>query len=72
MERCIINAFEYFGGVPKEVLTDNMKIVVDHKEARRIVWNSQFADFVAEIGFVSTVCKVRKPQTKGKVERLVR
>ena len=25
LERCIVNAFSYFGGMPKNVLTDNMK-----------------------------------------------
>lgn len=72
MERCMLNAFRYFGGVPEKVLTDNMKTVVDHREAGNVVWNPQFADFAAEIGFIPKVCKVRKPQTKGKVERLVR
>lgn len=71
MERCMVNAFRYFGGVPKEILTDNMKTVVDHREAGKVIWNPQFEDFAAEIGFVPKVCNVRKPQTKGKVERLV-
>lgn len=72
MERCMLNAFQHFGGVPKEILTDNMKTVVDHREAGEVIWNPQFTDFAAEIGFVPKVCKVRRPQTKGKVERLVR
>ena len=71
MERCILNAFSYFGGVPKEVLTDNMKTVVIGREAGKIIWNPQFADFAVDMGFLPKVCKVRKPQTKGKVERLV-
>lgn len=71
MERCMIHAFEYFGGVPEIVLTDNMKTVVDHREARQTVWNSKFADFASDMGFVPKVCRVRRPQTKGKVERLV-
>ncbi len=54
------------------MLTDNMKTVVDHREAGRVIWNPQFANFATEIGFISKVCKVRKPQIKGKVERLVR
>ena len=33
LERCILNAFEYFGGVPDVVLTDNMKTVVLKHEA---------------------------------------
>lgn len=72
MERCMLNAFQYFGGVAREILTDNMKTVVDHREAGEVIRNPQFADFAAEIGFVPKVCKVRRPQTKGKVERLVR
>ena len=71
MERCMLNAFQYFGGVPKEVLTDNMKTVVTGREAGKVIWNTQFSDFAVEMGFVPKVCRVRTPQTKGKVERLV-
>ena len=71
MERCILNAFSYFGGVPGEILTDNMKTVVAGREAGKTIWNEQFADFAADMGFVPKVCRVRRPQTKGKVERLV-
>ena len=72
LERCMINAFRYFDGVPNEVLTDNMKTVVVSREAGRVNWNTQFADFAVEMGFIPKVCRVRMPQTKGKVERLVR
>ena len=71
LERCMIHAFEYFGGIPEVVLTDNMKTVVDHREAGQTVWNSKFADFASDMGFIPKVCRVRRPQTKGKVERLV-
>jgi hypothetical protein len=69
--RCMVNAFEYFGGIPETVLTDNMKTVIDGREAGKPLWNSRFEDFAADMGFVPKVCKVRRPQTKGKVERLV-
>lgn len=72
LERCMINAFRYFGGVPREVLTDNMRTVVVGREAGKAIWNTQFADFAVEMGFLPKVCRVRRPQTKGKVERLVR
>lgn len=71
MERCMLNAFRYFGGVPKEILTDNMKTVVIEWEAGKIIWNPQIADFAVDMGFLLKVCKVRRLQTKGKVERLV-
>lgn len=72
LEGCMLNGFHHFGGLPKEVLTDNMKTVVTGREAGKVLWNTQFADFAAEMGFVPKVCQVRRPQTKGKVERLVR
>ena len=72
LERCIVNAFSYFGGMPENVLTDNMKTVVTGREAGNPIWNTRFADFAAELGFVPKVCHIRSPQTKGKVERLVR
>jgi len=71
LQRCIVNAFSYFGGVPKEVLTDNMKTVVTGHQAGKVIWNTRFEDFAVDIGFTPKVCRVRSPQTKGKVERLV-
>jgi len=69
--RCIVNAFEYFGGVPKIVLTDRMKTVIDGSEAGKPLWNKRFEDFASDMGFLPKVCRPRRPQTKGKVERLV-
>lgn len=67
-----MNAFEYFGGMLREVLTNNMKTVVAGREAGKVIWNPQFSDFAVEMGFVPKVCRVRIPQTKGIVERLIR
>lgn len=69
--RCIVNAFDYFGGVPQIVLTDRMKTVIDGSEAGKPLWNKRFEDFAADMGFIPKVCRPRRPQTKGKVERLV-
>ena len=71
LQRCILNACEYFGGVADVILTDNMKTVILGRESGKPVWHPGFLDFANDIGFVPKVCKVRKPQTKGKVERLV-
>ena len=30
LEKCIINSFKYYGGVPEEIIFDHMKTVVDH------------------------------------------
>lgn len=68
--RCLIHAFEYFGGIPKIMLTDQMKtVVLGMGDDRRPKWHPLFADFAAALGIIPKVCRVRRPQTKGKVER---
>lgn len=71
LERCILNAFEYFHGMPDIVLTDNMKTVVTRREAGKTIFNEKFSAFCSDMGFIPKVCRVRRPETKGKVERMV-
>src|SRR5437667_6953257 len=70
--RCLMEAFEYFGGLPKAALTDRMKSVLLLEMENKVPrWNPLFADFMASIGVAPRVCKAYTPQTKGKVERSV-
>ncbi len=71
MIRCLMEAFEYFGGLPKAALTDRMKSVLLEMEDKVPRWNALFADFMASIGVAPRVCKAFTPQTKGKIERTV-
>ena len=68
---CMLEAFEYFGGLPKAALTDRMKSVFLDMEDKTPRWNPVFSDFMASIGVAPRVCKPRTPQTKGKIERSV-
>jgi len=70
--RCLIHALEYFGGVPKTMLTDQMKtVILGMGGDRKPRWHPLFEDFAATVGMVPKVCRVRRPQTKGKVDRAV-
>jgi transposase len=69
--RCLMEAFEYFGGLSKTALTDRMKSVLLEMEENKPRWNPRFADFMVSIGVGARVCKSYTPQTKGKVERTV-
>ena len=71
MIRCLMEAFEYFGGLPRAALTDRMKSVILEMDGKTPKWNPLFADFMACIGVAARVCKSYTPQTKGKVERSV-
>lgn len=62
---CLINAFKFIGGVPEEILFDNMASVVDVNTGKV---NTKFLEFAKDMGFKVKRCKVRHPKTKGKVE----
>lgn len=66
----LIESFEILGGVPEEVLTDNMKTVMD--EARTEYYegkvNVKFQEFAKDCGFKVKPCIAMTPETKAKVE----
>lgn len=65
-------AFAAFGGVPAELLFDQMKAVII-EDARpiggRLLENAEFMRFAAHWGFRIRACRPYRAQTKGKVER---
>lgn len=68
----MIHAFGYMG-IPKCVLTDNMKSVILHRDFKgHPVWQKDYEAFMKTVGFQTKLCKPRHPFSKGKVERLVR
>ena len=68
----MIHAFQHMG-VPRKILTDNMKSVVLHRDAEgHPVWQKDYELFMGNIGFETRLCRPRHPFTKGAVERLVR
>ena len=46
--RCLMEAFEYFGGLTRTALTDRMKSVLLEMEDNKPRWNPRFADFMGE------------------------
>jgi transposase len=69
VERCLIEVFKYIGGMPKELLTDNMSTVVDLITKDGVTTkkiNPEFKQFVNDMGTTIKTCKTRKPMTKRK------
>jgi len=65
-----IRAFHALGGVPAEILYDNLKLVViGRDEAGKPIWNPEFLHFANHYGFQPRLCPPYGPWTKGKVER---
>ncbi len=67
-----LHAFQYFGGLPAEVLHDNLKTAVLSREGGEVHWQPRYLDFASYYGFTPRACQPYRAQTKGKVERAVR
>lgn len=65
VQRCLIETFKYIGGLPEELLTDNMSSIVNTKTKD---FNNDFLAFIKDIGIDAKKCKPRHPYTKGKDE----
>lgn len=69
---CHVRAFDFFGGVPREVLYDNMKTVVLERDGygpglhrfHPTLW-----DLAKHYNFQPRLCRPYRAKTKGKVER---
>lgn len=69
---CHHRAFAYFGGVPKTILFDNMRTVVDKRDAYgdgQHRFNDAMTQLAKDCGFAIKLCKPYRARTKGKVER---
>jgi transposase len=70
--RGLEEAFTFFGGVPAELLFDQMKAVIVEDEREiggRLLENAEFMRFAAHWDFRIRACRPYRAKTKGKVER---
>ena len=66
-----LEAFRYFGGVAKEYVYDQTKLVVISEKYREVLYNEKFHKFALINQFSPIVCEGYDPQSKGKVERAI-
>ncbi len=69
---CHQHAFGSFGGIPAEILYDNMKNVVIKRTHKKIQWNREFEGFAMHYGFKLLLTPTYSPWAKGKVERPIK
>ena len=70
--RGLESAFEFLGGVPNELLFDQLKAVIIDDErlaGGKLLENAEFMRFAAHWGFRIRACRPYRARTKGKVER---
>jgi transposase len=68
----LLDCFDFIGGIPREIVIDQDKIMVVSENAGDIVYTKDFDTFKSEMGFSMYVCRKADPESKGKVENLVK
>ncbi len=67
-----VRAFEFFAGVPRECVYDNLRSVVARREREQVIWNQRFLHLRGHYAFHSSACTPATPREKGSVEAAVR
>ena len=66
---CHRNAFEFFGGVPRKLVIDNLKAAIVRACFEDPQVQHSYRECAEHYGFLVSPCRVRTPQHKGKVEQ---
>lgn len=66
--QCHQHAFEFFGGVPAEIVIDNLKAAVLKVHLHDPILSTPYTRLAQHYGLLVHPCRVRTPQHKGKVE----
>lgn len=66
----LASAFETIGGVPKELVIDNIKCLVDKPRTKDkdAILNVKFEEFLSDYNIICKPCMPYRPETKGKTE----
>lgn len=65
-------AFEFFGGVPRKILIDNLKSGVTERVQQLVRFNEDFLRLARHYAFEPKAANVRRGNEKGRVERSIR
>jgi transposase len=70
--RALYSCFEYYGGMPKQLVYDQDSVIVVSENNGDIIHTHAFAAFLQETKLDVLVCRKLDPESKGKIEAVVR
>jgi len=65
-------AFQYFGGIPKIIVYDQDTLLIVNENKGELILTDAFRSYVAYRGFKLHFCRKSDPQSKGKIENVVK
>lgn len=70
--RCHENAFQYYGGMPEEIVYDQDHLITVSENAGDIILTGEFQAYKEQRGFHMYLCRKSDPESKGKIENVVK
>jgi len=68
----LLSCFDYYGGVPEELVIDQDSLMVVSENAGDIIYTADFRYFIDEQDIGMYVCRGADPETKGKIENVIK
>ena len=68
LEEC----FEYLGGMPTELVFDQDRLIAVDENYGDIIYTKEFEQFRQRMGFTVRLCRGHDPESKGRVEAVVK
>lgn len=65
------NAFEYYGGMPEEMVYDQDSLVLVSENHGDLIFTHQFANYMQRRKFKVHMCRKADPESKGRIEKVV-
>lgn len=66
------SAFAYFGGMPKELVYDQDRVLAVDENFGDVVYTEEFQNYINLMKFKTRLCRAYDPESKGKVEAAVK
>ncbi len=68
----LLNCFDYFAGCPEEIVIDQDSLMVVSENYGDIIYTNDFKYFIEEQEVRMYVCRKADPESKGKIETLIK
>lgn len=65
------NAFEYYGGMPKEIVYDQDHLILVSENHGDLILTQEFAKYVTRRQFKIHICRKQDPESKGRIENVI-
>ncbi|MDE3837801.1 IS21 family transposase [Bacillus methanolicus] len=69
--RCHENAFQWFGGIPREIVYDQDSLILVSENGGDLILTKEFESYRQERKLKLRVCRKADPESKGKIENVV-